>query len=96
MKMRNMNRDMIPRFPNVGENVGIWRGFSFADAHCKVLILAELLDMKANIFPLGVIPKIVLLWICFSSEKDVGNVLLLENKTLMIQHKLALFKLCQK
>lgn len=51
--MRNMNRDMIPHAPNVGENVGIWRGFSFADAHCKVLILAELLDMKANIFPLG-------------------------------------------
>lgn len=53
MKTRNMNREMIPRVPHVAGNVGIWRGFSFADAHCKLLILAELLDMKANIFPLG-------------------------------------------
>lgn len=33
---------------NVGGNDGIWGDFSFADAHCKLLILAELLDMKAN------------------------------------------------
>lgn len=48
-----MNRDTILHVPNRAGNVGIWRGFSFADARCKVLILAELLDMKANIFPLG-------------------------------------------
>lgn len=53
MKMRNMNRNTIPHVLNAAGNVGIWRGFSSADAHCKVLILAELLDMKANIFPLG-------------------------------------------
>lgn len=53
MKMRSLNKDTIPRAPNIAGNIGIWRGFSFADAHCKVLILAELLDMKANIFPLG-------------------------------------------
>lgn len=38
----------------------------------------------------------MLLWIYFLSEKDVGDVLLLENKTGMIQHELTLFKLCQK
>lgn len=53
MKMRDMNRDTVPCVPSRAGNVGIWRGFSFADAHCKILILAELLYMKANIFPLG-------------------------------------------
>lgn len=81
---------------NVAGNAGIWGDFSFADALCKLLILAQLLDMKANRIFHEVIPQIVLLWICFLSEKYVGEVLLLENKTGMIQHELTLFKLCQK
>lgn len=51
--MRSMNREGIPCVPNAAGNVGIGRGFSFAGAHGKLLILAELLDVKANIFPLG-------------------------------------------
>lgn len=33
---------------NIPGNTGIEGYFSFADAHCKLLILAELLGMKAN------------------------------------------------
>lgn len=81
---------------NVAGNGGIWGDFGFADVCCKLLTLAELLDMKANRIFHQVILKIALLWICFSSEKDVRDVLLSENQTMMIQHKLTLFKLCHK
>lgn len=33
---------------NVPGSAGIWGDVGFADARCKLLILAELLDMKAN------------------------------------------------
>lgn len=58
--------------------VGIWGDFNFLDAYCKVLILVELLDVRANSFPLsnpknhvvvGLLFKCEGCWRCISLRK---------------------------